>query len=162
MAPHETSKQSPRVRVAMVGLVALVTVANVANLGLLVHELFMGGVQDGRALVYSAVAIWLTNVIVFGIWYFEIDRGGPVARHSIHHPQPDFAFVQMTTPGVSPDDWSPGFIDYLYVSFTNATAFSPTDTMPITSMAKILMAVQSGAALLTVLLVAGRAVNILH
>jgi hypothetical protein len=100
-------------------------------------------------------------VIVFGLWYWELDRGGPSARHDPHHREPDFLFPQMATPGSARPDWAPGFLDYLYVSFTNATAFSPTDTMPLTPLAKSLMAVQSAASLLTVALVAARAVNIL-
>jgi hypothetical protein len=100
-------------------------------------------------------------VIVFGLWYWELDRGGPSARHDPHHREPDFLFPQMATPGAARPDWAPGFLDYLYVSFTNATAFSPTDTMPLTPLAKGLMGVQSAASLLTVALVAARAVNIL-
>jgi uncharacterized membrane protein len=100
-------------------------------------------------------------VIVFGLWYFELDRGGPTKRHQQDHREPDFLFPQMATPGAGRPDWSPSFLDYLYVSFTNATAFSPTDTMPMTVAAKKLMGVQSVASLLTVALVAARAVNIL-
>jgi hypothetical protein len=107
------------------------------------------------------VQIWLTNVIVFGLWYWDLDRGGPIERRRIHHRQPDFLFPQMVTPGAAPEPWCPHFVDYLYVSFTNATAFSPTDTMPLTAWAKLLMMVQSLASLLTVVLVAARAVNIL-
>jgi uncharacterized membrane protein len=159
--PHRTRQASALRRVLVVALVAVVTVANLANLGLLVHALLHGGDQNGRALILSSVAIWLTNVIVFGLWYFELDRGGPTKRHDPTHREPDFLFPQMATPGAGPPEWSPSFLDYLYVSFTNATAFSPTDTMPMTIMAKALMGVQSAASLLTVALVAARAVNIL-
>jgi len=159
--PHRTKQASALRRVLVVTLVALVTVANLANLGLLVHALLQGGVENGRALILSSVAIWLTNVIVFGLWYFELDRGGPNQRHQPSHREPDFLFPQMATPGAGRPEWSPAFLDYLYVSFTNATAFSPTDTMPMTIVAKSLMGVQSAASLLTVALVAARAVNIL-
>ncbi len=159
--PHRTKQASSMRRVLVIALVALVTVANLINLGLLVHELLKGGVQNGRLLILASVGIWLTNVIVFGLWYFELDRGGPNQRHSPTHRQPDFLFPQMSTPGAGRPDWSPSFLDYLYVSFTNATAFSPTDTMPMTLAAKSLMGVQSAASLLTVALVAARAVNIL-
>ena len=91
----------------------------------------------------------------------EIDRGGPLARTHPEHRQPDFLFPQMTSPAVAPGRWAPGFVDYLYVSFTNATAFSPTDTMPLTSLSKVLMGVQSLASLTTIGIVAARAVNIL-
>jgi hypothetical protein len=118
-------------------------------------------VQNGRELIVASVGIWLTNVIVFGLWYWELDRGGPYARHREDHPEPDFLFPQMCTPGAGRPDWAPGFTDYLYVSLTNATAFSPTDTMPLTPMAKLLMGGQAIASLLTVAVVASRAVNIL-
>ena len=106
--------------------------------------------------------IWITNVLVFGLWYWELDRGGPVARLEAHRRQPDFLFPQMTAPDATTPDWTPTFLDYLYTSFTNATAFSPTDTMPLTAWAKLLMMVQSLASLLTVSLVISRAVNILN
>ena len=104
--------------------------------------------------------IWLTNVIVFGLWYWELDRGGPATRQQASHRQPDFLFPQMSTPGSAPG-WTPAFVDYLYTSFTNATAFSPTDTMPLTVWAKLLFMVQSLASLVTVAVVISRAVNIL-
>ena len=112
-------------------------------------------------LIFAAMQIWMTNVIVFGLWYWELDRGGPSARCRTSHREPDFLFPQMSTPAAAPPDWAPMFVDYLYVAFTNATAFSPTDTLPLTTWAKVLMAVQALASLLTVALVAGRAVNIL-
>lgn len=100
-------------------------------------------------------------MLVFALWYWELDRGGPGARLRADHRHPDFLFPQMITPACAVAPWSPGFVDYLYVSFTTATAFSPTDTMPLTAWAKILMVTQSLASLLTVVLVAARAVNIL-
>ena len=159
--PHRTTEQSTVRRALATVLVAMVTVANLINLGLLAHELLRGGVNNGRELILSSIAVWLTNVIVFGLWYWELDRGGPVERHLTTHREPDFLFPQMSTPGAGRPGWAPGFFDYLYVSFTNATAFSPTDTMPLTPIAKSLMGVQAAASLLTVALVAARAVNIL-
>jgi uncharacterized membrane protein len=162
VVPHRTKQeQSASRRALAIALLATVTVANIINLGLLVNALLKGGVQNGRELIFSSIAIWLTNVIAFGLWYWELDRGGPVARHDPKHREPDFFFPQMSTPGAGRPDWSPSFVDYLYVSLTNATAFSPTDTMPLTPAAKALMGVQSLASLLTVALVAARAVNIL-
>jgi uncharacterized membrane protein len=159
--PHRTNVQSPRRRLFATVLVGIVTVANLINLGLLVRALLHGGINNGRELIFSSIAIWLTNVIVFGLWYWELDRGGPSSRHDPDHREPDFLFPQMATPGSGRPDWAPSFVDYLYVSFTNATAFSPTDTMPLTPAAKALMTVQSAGSLLTVALVAARAVNIL-
>src|SRR3989442_269443 len=86
---------------------------------------------------------------------------GPVARFLNPKALPDFQFPQMENPGLAPPGWRPGFVDYLYTSLTNATAFSPTDTMPLTQTAKLVMAVQAVAALVTVGLVVARAVNIL-
>jgi uncharacterized membrane protein len=141
-------------------LVAAVSATNLLSLVLLSHELLRGsvvGADIGHTLVLAGVEIWLTNVLIFSIWYWELDRGGPRDRRGA----PDFLFPQMTDERLGGLGWLPGFFDYLYTSFTNATAFSPTDTMPLTQRAKLLMMVQSGAALWTVGLVVARAVNIL-
>ncbi len=166
-APRRRPDEPPWQRLAAVALIALVNLANLGSLILLVDALLQGRTLvghthlDGRTLLLSSVAIWLTNVLVFALWYWELDRGGPDDRARPLHRQPDFIFPQMTTPGCAAPRWSPSFIDYTYVSFTNATAFSPTDTMPLTPWAKALMTLQSLASLLTVALVAARAVNIL-
>jgi hypothetical protein len=161
LGPHRTTVAAPARRILAILLIGLVTVANSINLGLLISELLKGHVQNGRELIVSSIAIWVTNVIVFGLWYWELDRGGPFERHQPFHREPDFLFPQMSTPGAGRPDWAPCFVDYLYVSLTNATAFSPTDTMPLTSLAKTLMGLQALASLLTVAVVAARAVNIL-
>jgi uncharacterized membrane protein len=161
--PHLT-RESRRLRPVAVTLIAFVNLANVVSLAELVHELLSVNAHNapgGRDLIYASVPVWVTNVLVFALWYWELDRGGPVARLALHRRQPDFLFPQMTAPDATRRDWSPAFIDYLYTSFTNATAFSPTDTMPLTPWAKILMMIQSLASLLTVALVVSRAVNIL-
>ena len=121
-----------------------------------------GGSTSGRSLIYAAGAIWVTNVMIFGLWFWELDRGGPYARCSNLRRNPDFLFPQMTNPDTTTKKWVPTYMDYLYVSFTNALAFSPTDTMPLTPMAKFLMLIQSLVSVITVVLVAARAVNILH
>jgi uncharacterized membrane protein len=160
ISPGHISKEQSRLRVLGVGLIALITVANLVSLIELIHALLYGTKAGGRPLVYASVPIWLTNVIVFGLWYWELDRGGPAARQLPDHRRPDFLFPQMSTPGSAPG-WVPDFLDYLYTSFTNATAFSPTDTMPLTVWSKLLMMLQSLASLVTVALVVSRAVNIL-
>ncbi len=149
-------------RMTAIALICVINLANIASLGLLVHEL-LGGKSPlmGSQLLKGAVQIWLTNIIVFALWYWELDRGGPDARMNAEHSQPDFLFPQMVTPGSAPPGWAPKFVDYLFVSFTNASAFSPTDTMPLTAWAKMLFLVQASTSLLTVALVAARAVNIL-
>lgn len=150
------------VRVTAITLIAIVNGANVGSLLLLVHELLTpGNKMIGQPLFFSSASIWVTNVIVYALWYWELDRGGPQARERVGHRAPDFLFPQMVTAACAPAEWAPQFIDYLYVAFTNATAFSPTDTMPLTPWAKTLMGIQSLVSLLTIVLVAARAVNIL-
>ena len=158
--PGRISKEESRLRVVGVTLIALITVANVVSLSELIHALLYGTKAGGRSLVYASLPIWLTNVLVFGLWYWELDRGGPAARQLPKHRKPDFLFPQMSTPACAPG-WTPDFLDYLYTSFTNATAFSPTDTLPLTAWSKMLMMLQSFASLVTVAVVISRAVNIL-
>jgi len=166
-APRTRPEARGWVRPVAVALIAVVNLANALSLVLLVDALLHGRSNlghvhlDGPTLIKSAIEIWLTNVIVFGLWYWELDRGGPGARRGVRHRAPDFLFPQMVTPACTAGSWSPGFVDYLYVAFTNATAFSPTDSMPLTPWAKTLMLVQSLISLLTIALVAARAVNIL-
>ena len=159
--PGHISAEESRLRMIGVALIALITAANFVSLTELIHALLYGANTAGRPLVYASVPIWLTNIIVFGLWYWELDRGGPAARQQSRHRGPDFLFPQMSTPGSSPG-WVPNLLDYFYTSFTNATAFSPTDTMPLTDWAKLLMMLQSLASLVTVAVVVSRAVNILN
>jgi hypothetical protein len=160
-APHPRMRDSLLRRRLALTLIAVVTAANCYSLVLLVHYLVQGGKAHAHALIGSGVVLWVTNVLLFGVWYWQLDGGGPRARHRKRAPHPDFLFVQMTEPDFAPRGWHPTLVDYLYTSFTNATAFSPTDTMPLTPMAKALMTVQSFTALTTVGLVVARAVNIL-
>lgn len=161
-APRRKPTEPRWEQVAGVILIALANLANVASLVLLIHQLIFDAKDvTGKELLYSSVAIWLTNVVVFALWYWELDRGGPDDRMRADHGPPDFLFPQMVTPGCAAGNWSPAFFDYLYLSFTNATAFSPTDTMPLTVPAKFLMLVSSLASLATIAIVASRAINIL-
>ena len=125
-------------------------------------ELLKGSTAQGRPLIQASVVIWLTNVGIFALAFWELDRGGPDDRVAAAlDKSASFLFPQMTLGGPMAEAWRPSFVDYLYVSFTNATAFSPTDTMPLGPWPKVLMLVQSLASLVTVGLVAARAVNIL-
>ena len=144
-------------------ILGLVTLTYLVSLGLLVHYLVTGGKVGGHALIGSGVVLWVTNVLLFSVVYWDLDRGGPLDRFEKDRPWPDFQFPQMDDPKFTPmgDKWQPSFLDYLYTSLTNATAFSPTDTMPITETAKVLMGIQGTAAIVTVGLVVARAVNIL-
>ncbi len=161
VSPRPNVRHSPIRRRVAIGMIAFVSAANIASLVMLCHQLLRGGKENGHELILSGIVLWCTNVLLFGLWYWETDRGGPVAREKRERELPDFLFPQMTDPRWAPKDWMPGLIDYLYVSLTNATAFSPTDTMPLTPTAKWLMSAQSLAALVTVGLVVARAVNIL-
>jgi uncharacterized membrane protein len=161
--PGRMNRVSTELRVATLVLAGAVSFANAASLVLLAHSLITGHNTDlAEPLLLSGGAIWVTNVIVFGLWYWEFDRGGPAARAQAHRQHPDFLFPQMQLPDMASREWEPEFIDYLYLSFTNATAFSPTDTLPLSRWAKVLMLVQSAVSLVTLALVVARAVNVLR
>lgn len=157
-------RQRRAIRIVALVLTALITLLNSVSLLHLVAALLGNGAKEnGQSLLLDALNLWFTNVIAFALWFWSIDRGGPASRGVARNAVDDFLFPQMTLPKQSADArWSPGFIDYLFLSFTNATAFSPTDTMPLTRRAKLLMMAQSGISLLTIALVAARAVNILN
>ncbi len=159
--PRQLEHEHPRRRRAALGLTAFVSAANIYSLAALTHFLLHHNVENGRELIVSGVLIWLTNFLIFALWYWETDRGGPGRRAAGHDGAPDFLFPQMTDDRIEPIAWRPKFIDYLYVSLTNATAFSPTDTMPLTAMAKSIMGVQALVSLVTIGLIVSRAVNIL-
>ena len=163
VGPTHLDAESRDFRVVAMALIGVLIVADGTTLGLLVHHLLQSDSEvDGRTLIYSAVAVWFTAIVAFGLWYWEIDRGGPIMRCTVAHDPPDFLFPQMESPATTATPWTPEFVDYLYLSFTNSTAFSPTDTMPLTRRAKLLMTVQSLASLTTIVVVGARAVNILR
>jgi hypothetical protein len=158
---RRAAQRTPLQRRLTLALLGLLTLAYLVSLVLLVHYLVVGGRTGGTPLIESGIVLWVTNVLIFGVWYWELDRGGPLARFNNPKEWPDFQFPQMENPHLAPARWQPGFLDYLYTSLTNATAFSPTDTMPLTQIAKVVMAVQGTAAVVTIGLVVARAVNIL-
>jgi uncharacterized membrane protein len=159
--PRTLERDHPRRRVIAVGFIALVSAANIFSLAELTHFLLHHNVADGRELIISGMLIWLTNFLIFALWYWELDRGGPGKRAAGRDAAADFLFPQMNDDRIEPLHWRPKFVDYLYVSLTNATAFSPTDTMPLTPMAKSIMGVQAVVSLVTIGLIVSRAVNIL-
>jgi hypothetical protein len=161
-SPHRINKQSPALRTLGIILAALLSLANGWSVVLLAVDIVHGKMgQTAGPLLITGLVIWATNVVAFALWYWELDRGGPVERALATHPYPDFQFPQMVTPEMAPPHWEPAFADYLYLAFTNASAFSPTDVMPLSRWAKMLMTVQSVVSLVTVALVVARAVNIL-
>jgi hypothetical protein len=149
-------------RLAIV-LTAVSTLMNFGSLARLIAAILSGHAGTGQTLLLDAINIWATNVVVFALWFWALDRGGPAIRGLLKEQKSDFLFTQQQT---SVDqskylDWSPGFIDYLFLAFTNATAFSPADTFPLTVRAKLLMMAESTISLATIAIVASRAVGIL-
>ena len=161
-SPRQVEHEHRGRRLSAVGLTALVSAANITSLVLLSHELLHHGSPNGRELIISGALIWLTNVLIFGLWYWQTDRGGPGRRAAGEDGPPDLLFPQMDDDRIQPANWRPQFIDYLYVSLTNALALSPTDTMPLSPTAKSIMGIQSLVSLVTIGLVVARAVNILQ
>lgn len=156
--------QHDRRREIVIGLLTLVWIFNVLGVAVLVISLVSQSASHitGRQLLLSGGVVYFTNAIAFGLAYWELDSGGPVARALTTAPRkPDFQFPQDENPELAREDWGPRLWDYFYVSLTNAMAFSPTDAMPLTRPAKTLMAAESTLSAITVLLVAARAVNIL-
>ena len=158
---HRHPDDSPRVRHLTLTLITLVTLANVTSMVFLVRRLLDTSVSQGRALIYSAVSVWLTNIIIYGVWFWEIDRGGPTQRAAGSTAVYDLQFPQMENPTLAPDGWEPRFTDYLYTSFANGTSFAPADAMPLSRRMKILFVSESMVSFVTIAVVAARAVNIL-
>src|SRR5579884_2904540 len=157
--PKEKIFKSLTRRLNVVLLLTAVGLSNVYALLRVVDQLLQRGGTSGRELILTAVNIYFTNIIVFALLYWEMDGGGPGSRRVLDSVEHDFLFPQQNLK--NEPNWHPTSVDYLYVSSTNATAFSPTDTMPLSRRAKILMLVQATVSLVTIALVAARAVNIL-
>ncbi len=168
--PLRMTRQTKRSRIVALSLTYLIMATNLISLGLLLHRLVSANDQ-GSTLLLAALQVWLTNVSVFGLAFWELDRGGPVARHHLDRnalPAADFRFPQDedrdTTIEVAKGSsvmagWMPRLIDYTYMSLTNSSAFSPTDTMPLSSRAKILMGAESTMALITSVVVIAKGVG---
>lgn len=158
--PHRQLMQWGIRREAGIVLLALASAANAVLVFAVIGSLVTGHEKSGTALLLKAATVWSTNVIIFGLWFWLFDRGGPFRRMRPDAPFPDFQFPQMENPQLAPQNWRPHFLDYMYVSFTNSIAFSPTDAMPLSRWAKLLMLFESSLSSLVILLVAARAVNI--
>ena len=152
------------VRLLAIALTAFSTVINFIALVLLLKAILESHAGSGGALLLDALNIWVTNVVVFALWFWFLDRGGPSSRGLIADHRRDFLFTQQqqssNTDGFA--EWLPGFVDYVFLAYTNATAFSPADTFPLSSRAKLLMMAESMISLITIALVASRAVGILN
>jgi uncharacterized membrane protein len=160
--PVRINRETLVLRVVGLVFVGIASIGPGFSVVKLVVELVSGPAFPPKELLLSAAAIWVNNVIVFALWYWEGDRGGPAARANARLVHPDFLFPHMTVPELVGKEWEPTFVDYLYLSFTNTTAFSPTDTLPMSWWAKLVMMAQSAVSLVTVGLIVARAVNILH
>jgi uncharacterized membrane protein len=170
--PRRIVRQARWSRGISMALACIVIATNLVALAMLVRSL-TSSEPAGMPLLLAGMQVWLTNVIGFGLLFWELDRGGPVARHTVSRdrmPPADWRFsqdenqdtvVEVAAGSSERSNWRPEFIDYLYVSLTNSSAFSPTDTMPLTPRAKALMGLEATAALLTSLLVVARAVGAL-
>jgi hypothetical protein len=158
--PRRRLEQLGHRRTVALALLALVSIANAFLLVAVIVSLVRGTETSGGQLLLKAITVWTTNVVAFGLWFWAYDRGGPVRRLQPDPPPPDFQFPQMENPTLAAPGWQPELVDYVYVSFTNSIAFSPTDAMPLTHWAKLLMLTESALSAITVLLVTARAVNI--
>ena len=159
--PRRINSDSGRARQLSLVLAAVMSITNLNATVLLINKLLNGQIADARSLLISGGSIWLTNVIVFSLWFWELDRGGPGARSLATKQIPDFLFPQMADPKLAAPHWASSFFDYLYLSFTNSSAFSATDVLPLTRWAKAIMLLQSLTSLIVVALVVARAVKIL-
>lgn len=150
-------------RSASLVLLGMIVLGNLIGVGLLVTALVTTGADElgGGQLLVTAASIWIGNVIVFGLVYWDLDAGGPFERARRGRSKPDLQFPQDENPRLAPEEWRPRVWDYLFVSLTSGTAFSPTDAMPLTLRAKALVAVESIVSLVLVVLVTARAVNVL-
>jgi len=143
-------------------LAGLLSLANAASAVLLVRDLTHSSpARSAAALLLAGGSIWAANVLIFALWYWELDRGGPADRCHAVRMYPDFLFPQMQQPDVAPSDWKPSFTDYLYLSFTNAISFAASDITPLTRWAKAMMMLQSAVSVAAIVLVIARAVNII-
>jgi hypothetical protein len=158
--PHRALVEMGIRREVGIVLLALASLTNAFLVFAVIASLVSGGETSGAHLLLKGATVWLTNVILFGLWFWIFDRGGPANRLEPQPPPPDFQFPQMENPELAAPNWRPHFVDYMYVSFTNSIAFSPTDSMPLSRWAKLLMLFEASLSAMVILLVAARAVNI--
>ena len=146
----------------MLLFIAMVGVGNLATLAQVIRTMVLRSSEvGGLQLLASSIAVWVNNVLAFALLYWQIDRGGPEARLNDAGRRPDWLFPQATAPDHVPPNWHPTFVDYLFLAYSTATAFSTTEVAPLTSRAKLLMMLESTISLVTIVVVASRAINIL-
>jgi hypothetical protein len=159
--PVHVAERARWLRPLAITLIAALTAVALLSTGVLIVDLVEGSkvTESATSLLASGALIWLGNAIVFGLLYWELDSGGPLARYERPHPYPDFAFSQQLSPELAPPGWRPKYVDYFILGITTSTAFSPTDVMPMKAWSKLTMALQSLTSLTVIGLVIARAVN---
>jgi len=160
--PGAINRRATGLRVLSIGLVAVLVFSSLWSTALLIDELVNGGssTDSARDLLAAGGSVWVSNIIAFALLYWELDGGGAAARAHGVGDRLDLAFPQQLNPVIGRPGWRPRFVDYLYLGYTNATALSPTDVMPLVPWAKLAMAVQSLISLVILALVVARAVNV--
>ena len=158
--PGRIDRRGPGSQRATIALAAAMTIATVVGIAVLIVDILDTNlIVTANSILGRGAALWVTNVIAFSFWYWIFDRGGPGERAAGSAIAPSFAFPENATPELAPDGWQPRYHDYLYLSFTNATAFSPTDTLPVQAWAKMAMLAESVLSLITAIMVIARAIN---
>ena len=162
--PGRIDRRTRAARRATLGLIVLLTIGTLGGLWVLVLDVVdkvYSRDVEATALLGRGAALWVTNVVVFSLWFWELDRGGAAERAAASGIPPSFGFPEDAMPELAPPAWIPRYPDYFYLSFTNATAFSPTDTLPVRTWAKMAMMSESVISLITAILVVARAINVL-
>jgi hypothetical protein len=161
--PGRIDRQATWLQVLTGVLIGLITVANAGSSVRLVYAIIKTEpfTNDPNILLASGAIIWLTNIIAFGLWYWDLDRGGPAARALGTGTSPAFVFPEMSIPELVRDGWYPSFVDYLHLSYSTSMAFSPTDVSAIKPWAKLMMMAEETISVVVGILVVARAVNIL-
>ncbi|MCX6425811.1 MAG: hypothetical protein NTV47_03545 [Actinobacteria bacterium] len=160
--PNRIAQHKSHLWYSGIALNLVMTISNIAGVIKLIDLLVNGKISDPAQLLFSGGSIWISNMVIFSLWYWEIDGGGSGFRSQSEKYNPDFLFTQMSNPGFAKPNWKPVYLDYFYLSLTNSSAFSPTDVLPLSRIAKSLMSIQSLISMLTLLLIVARAVNILN
>lgn len=160
--PHRIAQHKSHIWYSGIALNFVMTISNIAGVIKLIDLLIHAKISDPTGLLLSGGSIWISNMIIFSLWYWEIDGGGAGVRFQSEKYTPDFLFAQMSNPEFAKPNWKPFYLDYFYLSLTNSSAFSPTDVLPLSRIAKSLMAIQSLISMLTLFLIVARAVNVLH
>jgi uncharacterized membrane protein len=160
--PGRIDRRSAGLHRLMLALLVVMTLGTTLGVAVLAYDI-LDAAEGITALdlLGRGAAVWVANVIIFSLWYWQFDRGGPAERAAGSPIPASFAFPENATPELAPAGWRPAYPDYLYLAYTNATAFSPTDTLPVRRWAKLTMMIQSTLSLVIAILVIARAINVL-